>query len=115
MGLLLLSIYLATGLIVTKASKDAVAEIESHARKRGIAATKRGTLIAQLNHTITGYEIGGISITPEMAVQFMWAQLLVLWGSFSSAFVLHLGKHTTLDEFDDATDDSSTASGRRHG
>ena len=31
-----------------------------------------------------------------MAVQFLWAQILVLWGSFSSAFVAVLGVDVRL-------------------
>lgn len=86
-GTLLLATYLITGLAVTRASQKAIEDIDEHAKKRGVRAAHRAALLAQLSFTVEGYEMCGITITPEMAVQFLWAQMLVLWGSFSSAFV----------------------------
>lgn len=73
--------------VYRRASQKAIEDINEHANKRGVRAAHRAALLAQLSFTVEGYEMCGITITPEMAVQFLWAQMLVLWGSFSSAFV----------------------------
>ena len=53
-----------------------------------LCATRRGVLMAHLNHALTGSNIMGVAMTQEFSIMFVWGSLISIW----AAIIVIVGK-----------------------
>jgi len=87
-AVVLMVVNLGAGVAINQKINAVIKNVIMHSKMTGMPASKRAILIMQLQQLNTGFTVFHVKVSPDMVVQFVWAQILLAWSTLSGSLAV---------------------------